>query len=156
MAVKKTVSAWTLIIIGTLIGVLVFALDYYFKQPDKPDRAAAAELKSNFNLAISTVKSELAKAAAGGTATSDVAAVLNAGNQKSPINPDHPAFVATEQVRDDGQTMISPVDINKAYREGLPVTVTPARSLKKVDSGITQLSIDAKTGGEAQVLPPQS
>lgn len=148
MAVKKTVSAWTLIIIGTLIGVLVLALDYYFKQSDEPDRAAAVELKRNFNLAISTVKSELAKAA-GGTATSDVTVVLNAGNQKSPINPNHPAFVAMEQVRDDGQTMISPVDINKAYRDGLPVTVTPARSLQNVDSGITQLSIDAKTGGEA-------
>ena len=156
MATKRILSAKTLYIIALAIFVVWATLNYFwnpFRQGDVTDAQKAA-MRANFERAVQVVRSDLARAQQGGATHPDVVAYLNQiYPEGSPLNPEHPAFVALEKnvtkPQDEGQTMLSPSNVLDAYRKGLPVTVTPAPALQKVEAGVSYTSIETKAGGGA-------
>lgn len=154
--VHKSFPAAYIIVAVAVLGALVGYFAYYGKAPSGVVKARAEAGKANFERAIVVVKSELTAAAKGVGTSPDIVALLNQGDMRSPADRNHPAYAATGKVQDDGQTMISPADVGRAYREGRPVTVTPPRDVQAVNPGITQLSITVKPGQGVVVLPPQS
>jgi len=67
-------------IIGILAAIAIPAYSGYIAQ------AKSNANKSNFDTAVRLAKNEVAKKAAGGKATTDIAALINAGNKKSPYD----------------------------------------------------------------------
>lgn len=154
--VHKSFPAVYIIIAVAILGALVGYFTYYAKAPSAAAKARAEAGKANFERAVVVVKSELTAAVQGVGTSPDIVALLNQGNMRSPADRNHPAFVATGKVQDDGQTMISPADVGKAYREGKPITVTPPRDVQAVNPKINPLSITVKPGQGVVVLRLQS
>ncbi len=109
-----------LMIVVAILGILAaVAIPQYLNYID---RSKKNTVRSNFDTAVSLVKSEFAKAAAGETASSDIVTDLNAGFKKSPYNVAVNAF-ANGTVEDRGQIVIDLPDLSNVGA-GSTVTIT--------------------------------
>jgi len=92
-------------IIGILAAIAIPAYNNYIYQ------AKVNAVKSNMDAGVRLVKNELAKKAAGGTATTGVVADLNSGGKKSPTDATVAAF-AVGTAAAEHQVIIDTDDLN--------------------------------------------
>jgi type IV pilus assembly protein PilA len=111
-----------LMIVVAIIGILsAIAIPQYLNYIARSKLNAC---QSNFDAAQYLVKSELAKRAAGGLATTNATRSLNEGGKHDPYNPPTPAFATTATTGPGNCVVgITPIDLN-ATAIGANVTIT--------------------------------